>query len=105
MVAMAFDPLPAKIALTPAVDHWVETKTVWTSGTTQTFRASRDGGMKTASAKRTSSKTARSKNMIREMSLRNALLQRSDNDWLDGLLAEKPEYEGSLRMQVAASAS
>ena len=42
---MAFDPLPAKIALTPAVDHWVETKTVWTSGTTQTFRASRDGGM------------------------------------------------------------
>ena len=42
--------------------------------------------------------------MIREMSLRNALLQRSDNDWLDGLLAEKPEYEGSLRMVVGMSA-
>ena len=42
--------------------------------------------------------------MIREMSLRNALLQRSDNDWLDGLLAEKSEYEGSLRMVVGMSA-
>ena len=33
----AFEPLPAKTTLTPAVDHWTETQTTWASAVTQTF--------------------------------------------------------------------
>ena len=34
---MAFDPIPAKVTLTPAVDRWTETATTWTSAITQNF--------------------------------------------------------------------
>lgn len=33
----AFDPLPAKVTLTPALDRWTETDTRWTSAVTQRF--------------------------------------------------------------------
>ncbi len=33
----AFDPLPAKVTLTPALDRWTETDTLWTSSVTQRF--------------------------------------------------------------------
>jgi len=32
---MAFDPVPAAVVLTPNVDRWTETKTVWTSAMTE----------------------------------------------------------------------
>lgn len=41
---MAFDPLPAKITLTPAVDHWTETQTSWASAVTKLFSASTGTG-------------------------------------------------------------
>ena len=41
---MAFDPLPARVTLTPAVDRWTETKTVWTSPVTQAFKRSTGTG-------------------------------------------------------------
>lgn len=41
---MAFEPLPAKVTLKPAVDHWTETRTTWASAVTQTFRRSTGGG-------------------------------------------------------------
>lgn len=41
---MAFDPLPAQITLTPAVDRWTEVKTAWTSAITQTFKRSTGTG-------------------------------------------------------------
>lgn len=34
---MAFDPLPAKVTLKPAVDHWTETQTKWASAVTEIF--------------------------------------------------------------------
>lgn len=34
---MAFDPLPAVVKLTPAVDRWTQTLTTWASPTTQKF--------------------------------------------------------------------
>lgn len=34
---MAFEPLPAQVTLSPAVDQWTETKTSWSSGITQIF--------------------------------------------------------------------
>ena len=40
----AFEPLPAKVTLTPAVDRWTETKTDWTSAVTQTFKRSTGTG-------------------------------------------------------------
>lgn len=39
----AFDPLPAKVTLTPALDRWTEIDTRWTSPVTQRFDTSRDG--------------------------------------------------------------
>ena len=41
---MAFDPLPARVTLTPAVDRWTETKTVWTSPVTNAFKRSTGTG-------------------------------------------------------------
>lgn len=41
---MAFEPLPAKVTLVPAIDQWTEVKTNWASAITETFRRSRDGG-------------------------------------------------------------
>lgn len=41
---MAFDPLPAKVKLTPAVDRWTETQTVWTSAITKLFKQSTGTG-------------------------------------------------------------
>lgn len=40
----AFEPLPAKVTLNPAVDRWTETKTNWTSAVTKTFRRSTGTG-------------------------------------------------------------
>ena len=40
----AFDPLPAKVELTPAIDRWTETQTTWLSDITRRFRSTRDGG-------------------------------------------------------------
>ena len=40
----AFEPLPAKATLNPAVDRWTETKTNWTSAVTQTFKRSTGSG-------------------------------------------------------------
>ncbi len=40
----AFEPLPAKVTLNPAVDRWTETKTNWTSAVTKTFRRSTGSG-------------------------------------------------------------
>lgn len=48
----AFDPLPAKVVLTPSVDHWTDTQTKWTSALTRTL--TRGSGLAT----RTSSSTA-----------------------------------------------
>lgn len=41
---MAFEPLPANIKLTPAVDHWTETQTTWASAITRQFKASTGTG-------------------------------------------------------------
>ncbi len=41
---MAFEPLPATIRLTPAVDHWTETRTTWASAITRQFKASTGTG-------------------------------------------------------------
>ena len=41
---MAFDPLPAKISLKPAIDHWTETRTAWASAVTRMFSASTGTG-------------------------------------------------------------
>ena len=35
----AFDPLPAKVELTPAIDRWTETQTTWLSDITRRFGA------------------------------------------------------------------
>lgn len=40
----SFDPLPAKVTLSPAVDRWTETQTSWTSAVTQTFKRSTGTG-------------------------------------------------------------
>lgn len=40
---MAFDPLPGRAVLNPALDRWTETQTDWTSAVTQRFDVSRDG--------------------------------------------------------------
>ena len=40
---MAFDPLPGRAVLNPALDRWTETQTNWTSAITQRFDVSRDG--------------------------------------------------------------
>ena len=40
---MAFDIMPAKVTLTPAVDNWTEVQTNWTSAVTQHFNVTRDG--------------------------------------------------------------
>ena len=40
----SFDPLPAKVTLTPAVDRWTETQTNWTSAVTRTFKRSTGTG-------------------------------------------------------------
>lgn len=34
---LVFEPLPAKVTLTPAIDQWTENKTVWTSGITTRY--------------------------------------------------------------------
>ena len=39
----AFDPMPARVTLSPAIDRWTETKTRWTSGETRHFNRTRDG--------------------------------------------------------------
>lgn len=39
----AFDPLPARLTLNPALDRWVETRTDWTSDVTRKFDVTRDG--------------------------------------------------------------
>lgn len=41
---MAFEPLPAKVALNPAIDQWTETQTTWTSAITRQFKASTGTG-------------------------------------------------------------
>lgn len=40
----AFEPLPAKVTLTPAVDHWTDVQTTWASAVTQTFKRSTGTG-------------------------------------------------------------
>ena len=40
----AFEPLPAKVKLTPAVDRWTETQTTWTSAITRQFKQSTGTG-------------------------------------------------------------
>ena len=40
----AFEPLPAKVTLTPAVDHWTDVQTMWASAVTQTFKRSTGTG-------------------------------------------------------------
>ena len=40
---MAFDPLPGRAVLNPALDRWTENQTNWTSAITQRFDVSRDG--------------------------------------------------------------
>lgn len=40
---MAFDPLPAKVTLKPAVDQWTEVQSTWTSPTTEYFNRTVDG--------------------------------------------------------------
>lgn len=41
---MAFDVIPAKVTLTPAIDRWTETQTSWTSGVTDTYTDYQVGG-------------------------------------------------------------
>lgn len=41
---MAFEPLPAKVTLDPAIDQWTETQTIWTSAITRQFKASTGTG-------------------------------------------------------------
>lgn len=41
---LAFDVLPAKVTLSPAVDRWTETKTTWASAVTREFKATIGGG-------------------------------------------------------------
>ena len=40
---MSFEPLPARVTLTPAVDRWTDVQTQWTSAITQHFDVTRDG--------------------------------------------------------------
>lgn len=40
---MAFDPLPARVTLNPAVDQWTDVDTKWTSPATRHFNKTRDG--------------------------------------------------------------
>lgn len=40
---MAFEPLPAPVELTPAVDRWNEVQTNWTSAVTRAFNVTLDG--------------------------------------------------------------
>lgn len=40
----AFEPLPAKVTLTPAVDHWTDVQTTWASAVTRTFKRSTGTG-------------------------------------------------------------
>lgn len=41
---MAFDPLPARVTLTPAVDRWTDVQTEWASAITQRFNRSTGTG-------------------------------------------------------------
>ena len=40
---MSFEPLPARVTMTPAVDRWTDVQTQWTSAITQHFDVTRDG--------------------------------------------------------------
>ena len=39
----AFDPMPARVTLTPSIDRWTEYDTTWASPVTEKFDVSRDG--------------------------------------------------------------
>lgn len=54
---MAFDALPARVSLEPAVDQWTEVETQWTSATTQRFNVSSDGGWKRFAGQSTATST------------------------------------------------
>jgi hypothetical protein len=41
---LAFEPMPARVILEPAVDHWTETQTEWTSAVTEMFKRSTGTG-------------------------------------------------------------
>lgn len=53
----AFEPLPARVSLTPAVDRWTETQTKWTSSITEKFDVTRDGYFHIVVGQESSSRT------------------------------------------------
>lgn len=99
---MAFEPLPAKITLTPAVDHWTETRTTWASAVTKLFRRSTDGGWaalhhtSTTTGTETLSSTSSKLEYLRQIDVRFDLAGFGPGERLDRVTFDGMDVTGSV---------
>ena len=104
---MAFEPLPAQITLTPAVDRWTEVKTAWTSAITQTFKRSTGTGggsgwavlhhTETSTTTQTVSSTTSQLEHLREIDVAFALSGFGDGELLERVVFDGVDVTNSVR--------